>query len=77
MRVTTMLSRPIGSYSYWEGVSADGGLLCIYLANSVLHMTVYKGNNTIGVGVRKVVECPGNSMLMDEMMRQLDLEFID
>lgn len=77
MRVTTLHSRPVGSYSYWEGVSDNGSLVCIYLANNVLHMTIYKGSNPEGISIRKPVECPGNSMLMEEMMRQLDIELIN
>ena len=77
MKVRTMISRPVGCYSAWEGATEDGQLICIFLAHSVLHVTLFKHKDDVGEFQRKVVECPGDGMLLEEMMRQLDLEWAD
>jgi hypothetical protein len=77
MKVRTLASRPVEKYSVWHGTLEDGRLIYIFLAHSVLHVSIYTGEDQEGITYRKPVECPGDGMLREEMMRQLDLEWAD
>ncbi len=76
MKIKTLISSPVGIYSCWNGITQDGKLICIFLAHNVLHVSIYDGPTEEGISYRKPVECPGQSMITEEMMRQLELQFM-
>lgn len=76
IKVKMMVPRKVGMYSMWEGITEDDKIICVFLANNVLHVSIFKNAEDQGITFRKTVDCPGQQMLMDEMLKQLGITIL-
>ena len=77
MKIKYIDLSPVGQYYMWNGATEDNRTICVFLANNVLHIEIFKDKEDRGESRRITVDCIEQQMKTEEMMRIVNLEIID